>query len=129
MGLRSWVTPAYSYTIFNQLVKNINKNPISYGINFIIKLKKDFEPFEKGQVLIAWSGDGNSSLDFLKPKISRNYTQLLDNLNAKFHKNPNTLGDLFYNEELIQKELFKDFEDRYRMIKNVENLNNKIRKL
>jgi hypothetical protein len=123
MGLRSWVTPAYSYTIFNQLVKNINKNPVSYGIDFIIKLKKDFEPFEKGQVLIAWSGDGNSSLDFLKPIISRNYTQLLDNLNAKFHKNPKILGDLFYDTELIQKELFKEFEYRYRMIKNVEKLN------
>ena len=125
MGLRSWVTPAYTYTIFNQLVKNINKNPVSYGIDFIIKLKKDFEPFEKGQVLIAWSGDGNSSLDFLKPIISRKYTQLLDNLNNKFHKNPNILGDLFYDTELIQKELFKEFEDRYRMIKNVEKLNSK----
>jgi hypothetical protein len=125
MGLRSWVTPAFTYTIFNQLIKNIKKNPNSYGINFIIKLKKDSLPFEKGQVLIAWSGDGNSSLDFLKPIISRNYTQLLDNLNSKFHKNPNTLGDLFYNEELIQKELFNEFEDRYQMLKNVEKLNSK----
>jgi hypothetical protein len=125
MGLRSWVTPAYTYTIFNQLVKNINKNPNSYGINFIIKLKKDSLPFEKGQVLIAWNGDGNSSLDYLKPVISRNYTQLLDNLNVKFQKNPNAIGDLIFNEELILRELFNEFEDRYHMLKNIERLNSK----
>jgi hypothetical protein len=125
MGLRSWVTPAYTYTIFNQLLKNINKNPNSYGINFIIKLTKDSLPFEKGQVLIAWNGDGNSSLEYLKPVISRNYTQLLDNLNVKFQKNPNALGDLIFNEELIQKELFNEFEDRYHMLKNIEKLNSK----
>jgi Fe-S cluster biosynthesis and repair protein YggX len=44
---------------------------------------------------------------------------------VKFQKNPNAIGDLIFNEELILRELFNEFEDRYHMLKNIERLNSK----
>ena len=88
MGLRSWYTPVYTYETFKKVVKSIKNNPYAYGIHFILKLYKDASPFKAKGLLIAWSGDGSSSLEHLKPLESRAETCLLDNLSSKFIKNP-----------------------------------------
>ena len=80
MGLRSWYTPVYTYETFKKVVKSIKSNPYAYGIHFILKLNKDASPFKAKGLLVAWSGDGSSSLEHLKPLESRAETCLLDNL-------------------------------------------------
>lgn len=108
MGLRSWYTPVYTYETFKKVVKSIKKNPYAYGIHFILKLNKDASPFKAKGLLIAWSGDGSSSLEHLKPLESRAETCLLDNLSSKFIKNPPSLGIMFESEKDIKPELFSE---------------------
>ena len=101
MGLRSWYTPVYTYETFKKVVKSIKKNPYAYGIHFILKLNKDASPFKAKGLLIAWSGDGSSSLEHLKPLESRAETCLLDNLSSKFIKNNSKHINIIFNTILI----------------------------
>lgn len=108
MGLRSWYTPVYSYETFKKVVKSIKNNPYAYGIHFILKLYKDASPFKAKGLLIAWSGDGSSSLEHIKPLEAKAETYLLDNLSSKFKNNPPSLGIMYASEKDIKLDLFSE---------------------
>lgn len=102
MGLRSWLTPVYSEIDLNQVKKYAESS--GYGINYIIQVSKSVYPFEKGEVIVAWSGDTNSSLDGLRPSYCKRNTILLDEfleINPIWHqgeRGPKNFG-AFINEE------------------------------
>lgn len=106
MGLRSWFTPVRSFSDFKKAVRSIEKNPYSYGIHFVLKMDKHREPFFDRTVLIAWSGDGTSSLMKLTPKKLISETWLLDNLDEVFVDDPPSLGTIFESVDEINESIF-----------------------
>jgi hypothetical protein len=77
MGLRSWLTPVNTPSELEKVSEFAAEN---YGMHYVIQINRDGTPFEKGTVLVAWSGDGSSSLEGLEPEHCCKNTWLLDNL-------------------------------------------------
>jgi len=77
MGLRSWLTPVYSESDYQKVIEFAEY--FNYGVNYVIQItKRGNHTWELGDVLIAWSGDGYSSIHGLKPSYCRKNTILLD---------------------------------------------------
>ena len=83
MGLRSWMTPVFSKDDLDKVVEYAESH---YGISYVIQITKKGTPFDPGDVWVAWSGDGSSSLEDLEPLHCREKTLLLDNLLNEFPK-------------------------------------------
>ena len=109
MGLRSWFTQVDSFDIFKKVVKAIKNNPDAYGINFILKLNNSGSPFMANSVLVAWSGDTIQSKNGL-PIDALRWTYSLDELNSKFSKKPDTLGQIYNSVSEIKASMFKKTE-------------------
>jgi hypothetical protein len=119
MGLRSWFTQVDSFDIFKKVVKAIKNNSDAYGINFILKLKNNGSPFMANSVLVAWSGDTSQSKNGL-PIDALRWTYSLDELNPKFSKKPDTLGQIYNSVSEIKASMFKKPEKQVTSIsKNI----------
>lgn len=84
MGLRSWLTPITEIDQWTEVHASIDENPYANGIHYVIKIEKTGTPFPLGSVVIAWSGDGSSSVEKLRPLECKMNTWLLDNLLEDF---------------------------------------------
>ena len=109
MGLRSWFTQVDSFDIFKKVVKGIKNNSDAYGINFILKLNNSGSPFMPNSVLVAWSGDTSQSKNCL-PIDALRWTYSLDELNSKFSKKPESLGQIYNSVSEIKASMFKKIE-------------------
>lgn len=79
MGHRSWLTPIKSIDDWFIVEESIKNNPYANGIHYIIKIEREGTPFKINDVVVAWSGDGSSSLEPLRPFECRRNTFLLEN--------------------------------------------------
>lgn len=79
MGLRSWLTPVDSYSEFETVYESILENPGANGIHYVLQLESDKVAFPPGTVIVAWSGDGSSTVEQLRPEQCLERTWLLDN--------------------------------------------------
>jgi len=69
-------------------------------------MDKHRDPFDAGTVLIAWSGDGTTSLMQLKPARLIDQTWLMDNLDEVYASDPPSLGKLFITVDEIDESTF-----------------------
>lgn len=111
MGLRSWLTPVTTKKEWDEVNKSIDENPYANGLHYVLKITdhENKTPFEEGDIIVAWSGDGSSSVDELKPVNCRNKTWLLDNLldeYPEFHDEPGgpgKYGTFFTSEKEVEE--------------------------
>jgi len=105
MGLRSWLSPIATKQQWLTASESIEKGTHSNGIHYVIRLEKDIPHFRAGELVVAWSGDGSSSVECLKPKAVRDRTWLLDNYLEEFpdwHSEPggpNKFGKAMKSEQ------------------------------
>jgi hypothetical protein len=98
MGLRSWLTPVSNKKEWLEVKKSIEDNPAANGIHYVLRVtdKNNRTPFKEGDVVVAWSGDGNSSLNDLKPKRLQRESYFLDSfiddICPEFHDEPGGPG-------------------------------------
>ena len=95
MGLRSWLSPMTEKSQWPDVMSSIDENPYSNGIHYVLKIEKTGTPFPIGSVVVAWSGDGSSSLNELRPQEVQDNTWLLDNIldaYPTFHDEPGGPG-------------------------------------
>jgi len=104
MGLRSYFTLVNNYSELTDLINTIPKIETAYGINYVLKLNKDFKPFKYGDVLVAWSSDGSSSVYELENTYRQN-TIILERVHKIFRINPEAVGKIIDCED-ITEELF-----------------------
>ena len=108
MGLRSWLTSAASWEEFEKIYTSIEENPYANGVHYILKVEKEC-PFKIGDIVIAWSGDGSSSVNLLLPENNRKHTWLLDNFTESFPEwhtepgGPEKFGRMLINEDEVRK--------------------------
>ena len=108
MGLRSWLSPVRTKEEWKEAYKSIIENDLSYGIYYCLKIETEGTPFEKEDVVIAWSGDCSSSLDALKPVSSKARTWLLDNIieqDKHWSQDPTVFGTIMNYDQT--EEYFK----------------------
>ncbi len=111
MGLRSWLTPISDINQCNEVQTSINDNPYANGIHYVIRIENQGTPFPVGSIVVAWSGDGSSSVNELNPKECRDKTWLLDNLLDDFPEwhtepgGPNKFGTALLSEKEVNKAL------------------------
>ena len=109
MGLRSWLSPMTKKEEWAVVEKSIEENPYANGIHYVLKIEKEGTPFPVGSVVVAWSADGSSSVNELRPVECQENTWLLDNvLDAfpEFHDEPGgpgKYGTFLENEEEVLK--------------------------
>lgn len=61
MGLRSWLTPVYSESDYKKVVEYAER--FYYGVEYVIQITKEGKhPWDVGDVIVAWSGDGSDSI-------------------------------------------------------------------
>jgi hypothetical protein len=113
MGLRSWLSPITEKSQWDEVQTSIDENPYANGIHYVLKIEKQGTPFPLGSVVVAWSGDGSSSVKELRPIECRNNTWLLDNLLDDFPEwhtepgGPNKFGTALVNDMEIENALKK----------------------
>jgi hypothetical protein len=80
MGQRAWLTPVYSALDYKKVLKFAET--FNYGVYYVIQISTEGHkhPWKKGDVIVAWAGDGNGSIYGLRPNISYSNTWLLDRL-------------------------------------------------
>jgi hypothetical protein len=72
-----------------------------------MKIETEGTPFKAGSIIVAWSGDGSSSIDEIKPTECRKNSCFLDNLFDKFPEfhdepgGPRKYGSFLENEEEV----------------------------
>lgn len=110
MGLRSWLTPVRSKKEWVKVSKSIDENPYANGIHYVLKIEKEGTPFDIGDVVVAWSGDGNYSLRELKPKRLQRESYFLDSflqeLCPEYHDEPGgpgKYGTFFTSDKEVEK--------------------------
>lgn len=81
MGLRSWITTVSTAKEFKDLRRAIKKNDVAYGVHYVALMKPGV-PRLGGKMIVAWSGDGQYSLEQMSGPVKAR-TLLLDNLSAK----------------------------------------------
>ncbi len=77
MGHRSWLTEVNNVDDCKEVYNSILDNKFGYGVAYAILIEKDCM-FKVGSVVMAWSADGNASIDELSPPKYINRTVLLD---------------------------------------------------
>jgi hypothetical protein len=100
MGHRAWFTFTQTAREAHDLAVHLEDTDshewFVYGVNFVARLN---EPFDKDKPFaIAWSSDGSSALKEVG-EYARN-THLLDEMSAKWLRNPEKYGTLLSLEEL-----------------------------
>ena len=109
MGLRSWLSPITEMGQWQEVLSSIDENPFSNGIHYALKVEKEGTPFPIGTVVVAWSGDGSSSLNELRPQECQNNSWLLDNILDDFPEwhsepgGPEKFGKMLVSEEEVEK--------------------------
>jgi hypothetical protein len=107
MGLRSWLTEVNTKQDLLNLIDLANN--VHLGVNYVLQIEKKHPYFKLGSVIVAWSGDGNSSIEDL-PSIGINLDSSC-NLEYILERYPNWHSEkegpgkfgLFLNKEDIIK--------------------------
>jgi hypothetical protein len=107
MGLRSWLTPMKEQSPWEVIQSSIEENPYANGIQYVFKIEHEGTPFQKGSIIVAWSGDGSSSINELQPVECSDKTWLLDNSLGEYPAihdepgGPGKYGTFLENEEAV----------------------------
>jgi len=105
MGHRSWLTEVENVNDCKEVFTSILDNEFGYGVAYALQIQEDCM-FKKGSVVIAWSADGNGSIDDLKPVKYASSTILLDDFLEEYPqwheepKGPEAFGDMIDVEDI-----------------------------
>jgi hypothetical protein len=124
MGRRSWLSPVYSELDYKKVIKFAET--YNDGVYYVIQITKEGKhPWKLGDVIVAWEGDGSSSIYGLKPDISYNETRLLDVLLDHYpawhsgKKGPEKFGKFIKRGEspnwslVVKPKKFKKFDSSF----------------
>ena len=96
MGLRSWLTRVDSEKDVKLVKKYVEANPYAFGTDYWIKATKDAGILSNG-IWVAWSGDGNISLNEYMPSFIAEETLFLDDVTdelPEYNEDPHRYGEL-----------------------------------